>query len=258
VAADLPRDLELICLKCLKVAPHDRYPAAAELGADLSNWLDGKPISARPAGVIEQATKWARRNQRLAVMGAAALLTMAAATAVSLGFGLEANRQADVARGEKAKADAAAERADRETHLANASAARADREKEEAQAARLETQRTLVKALLGPVAADKRDEGLTDYERDVLWRLSELRDGPVPLMAVEEATRSRLGARQLECRAEFLLHAAVGLDSAARRTADRLLTARLTDPNVAPELKGGLSKAAYRQQHTRPRSFSAR
>jgi hypothetical protein len=104
-APSVPPDLALIAQKCLSKDPRDRYPTAGGLATDLRNWLTGKPISARPAGVVEQAVKWAKRNKKLAGMGLAVLLTMALATGVSLGFGLEANHQADAAKREKKNAE---------------------------------------------------------------------------------------------------------------------------------------------------------
>jgi WD40 repeat protein/serine/threonine protein kinase len=108
-APTVPPDLSLIAHKCLSPDPRDRYPTAGALAADLRNWLDGKPISARPAGVIEQAVKWAKRNKKLAGMGLAVLLTMTLATAVSLGFGLEADKQASEAKREKKNVEDKAE-----------------------------------------------------------------------------------------------------------------------------------------------------
>ncbi len=58
----LPRDLELICLKCLAKVPHERYLTAKALADDLSNFSGGRPVSVRPAGVVERGVKWARRK----------------------------------------------------------------------------------------------------------------------------------------------------------------------------------------------------
>ena len=62
----VPRDLETICLACLRKEPAARYASALELAEDLRRFLDRKPIRQRPAAFWEPAAKWAMRRPALA------------------------------------------------------------------------------------------------------------------------------------------------------------------------------------------------
>ena len=74
--ARVPRDLELICLKCLEKNPIDRYPTAQALADDLSRFAAGEPVSVRAAGAVERVAKWARRKPTLAAAYTLGLLTL--------------------------------------------------------------------------------------------------------------------------------------------------------------------------------------
>jgi serine/threonine-protein kinase len=72
--AKVPRDLEVICLKCLDKDPRRRYANAQVVADDLRAWQENRPILARPSGRLEKSVKWARRRPAIAALSALVVL----------------------------------------------------------------------------------------------------------------------------------------------------------------------------------------
>ncbi|MBI3099516.1 MAG: protein kinase [Planctomycetes bacterium] len=70
----VPRDLEVIALKCLEKNPRRRYPTALELADDLERFLSGEPIEARPPSFFYRVARRVARNRATVVVGGLGLL----------------------------------------------------------------------------------------------------------------------------------------------------------------------------------------
>jgi WD40 repeat protein/tRNA A-37 threonylcarbamoyl transferase component Bud32 len=163
----VPRDLETVCLKCLRKEPQGRYDSADALARDLDHYLAGEPIEARPSGPVERAVRWVRRHP-----APAALLAVGTAAVLGLVWGVmsaaanarlaEANGKLEVAL---AEAEANRREADRLRGVAAEQEARTNRLFYVTQmnlARRAFEEKNLAEALalldkLRPVRADQED-----------------------------------------------------------------------------------------------------
>jgi tetratricopeptide (TPR) repeat protein/tRNA A-37 threonylcarbamoyl transferase component Bud32 len=99
--ARVPLDLSTICLKCLDKEPSRRYGSALELAEDLSRFVAGEPIRARPVGTPERLWRWVARNPTWAATLAAVALLLLLGTAFSTWQAVRAtNAEADARRAE--------------------------------------------------------------------------------------------------------------------------------------------------------------
>jgi eukaryotic-like serine/threonine-protein kinase len=97
------RDLEIICLKCLRKEQGDRYGSAIALADDLENWLAGRPIQARSVGRVERFWRWCRQNPVMASLTGAVLALVVGIAVVSAIYARhlgEALADADLAKQE--------------------------------------------------------------------------------------------------------------------------------------------------------------
>lgn len=163
----VPRDVATMTLKCLSKDPKRRYSTAKELADDLTRWLEGRPILARPVGRIEQTWRWCRRNPAIASLtGFAALLLMMIAVGSFVAYVREADfananeRLAKEERNARTVAAQNAELAKKEAQNAQHQAEIADEHSRTAQAAQAraiaseqETKRQLYAAKMPAIAS---------------------------------------------------------------------------------------------------------
>jgi tetratricopeptide (TPR) repeat protein len=99
VNSGVDRDLETICLKCLRKEPSDRYDSAMALAEDLERWLRGEPIKARPVGPVVKAWRWANRNRTVAgLLTLVGILVIAGFVGLAVSNAMLARKNAEIAR----------------------------------------------------------------------------------------------------------------------------------------------------------------
>jgi tRNA A-37 threonylcarbamoyl transferase component Bud32 len=207
----LDRDLETACLKCLEKEPAKRYPSAEALADDLERWLRGEPILARPVGSLGRLMRWGRRSPVVAALMGAVTVSLLAGTSIATYFAVQAERRA--------------------------SAEQAERER--AQAAEADLERALARSLVRPLARQRRPTEwfrplrpapLSEPEAEALWDLAQAAQERLRLCCLQEAIRTESTAIQLRSRAEYFVHAAVGLDRERRARAAQLLAEGMVAP----------------------------
>jgi WD40 repeat protein/serine/threonine protein kinase len=100
----VPRDLEIICLKCLHKQPNKRYETANDLGDDLDRFRNGDAIAARPIGWFERAIKWTRRNPARALTLCTGGLAIVAIVLFTMYFTYQLNQEKLIAQAAQTEA----------------------------------------------------------------------------------------------------------------------------------------------------------
>ncbi len=80
----LAGDLDTIVLMALRPEPERRYASAAALSDDLTRYLEGQPVSARPDTLRYRVRKFVSRNTGSVVAAATVLVALVAVTGISV------------------------------------------------------------------------------------------------------------------------------------------------------------------------------
>lgn len=117
--AHVPRDLQTICLKCLRKEPGKRYATALSLAEDLRRFQSREPIAARPASGLERSVKWMKRRPAAAALLAVSVAAVAALLSVGAWFAAKLAHERNTVTAEKERAEKEWDRAEREKTEAN-------------------------------------------------------------------------------------------------------------------------------------------
>jgi serine/threonine protein kinase len=149
----VPRDLEVICLKCLEKEPRQRYPSAEAVRDELRRYYEGLPVKSRPINPAERFWRWCKRRRVLAAVSFAAaslaVVLFAASNVAAWTFRTQPNALL-IEQGKTSRAEQRlrvqlqrTQRAEREARAAE-SAARTERDR--AIGAKKEAQANLIEA----------------------------------------------------------------------------------------------------------------
>ena len=119
VSPRLRGDLTTIVTKCLEKDRTRRYSSAAELEADLGQYLRGEPIMASPPGLADALRRLARRHRAAVVAALGIAVALVLGTIGTTLYAVRANQQRQLAVAAQAQADAAASLATQRLYTAN-------------------------------------------------------------------------------------------------------------------------------------------
>jgi WD40 repeat protein/tRNA A-37 threonylcarbamoyl transferase component Bud32 len=177
----IPRDLETVCQRAMTKEPGRGYQTAGALAEDLTRFLKGQPIHARPIGRVERLANWSRRHRAVAALLAVLALVVSGGIVGLTALWLRAEQHRAAA--DRARGDAEEQR--------NAALTAGDREKTQRQLA----EERLVQMQVGN-GLPFLEEG--DYFAALPWfvkALQEEKEGPER----EEIHRMRIAALLRQC-----------------------------------------------------------
>jgi tetratricopeptide (TPR) repeat protein len=206
----VPRDLEIICLKCLEKEPSRRYASAQALADDLRRFLAGEPIQAKAVTRMERTIKWAKRRPAVAGLLATLLAVTVAAFVVVCWLWQDAEQQKalltrtqgeliaskETVTQEKNKAVTARDEALHLKTQAEAAERKAKAEEERARKAAAKAEainRFLIRDLLGQVQPERAQNRNLTFEEALIRASQELRVAFIAQPEVEAEIRNLFG-----------------------------------------------------------------
>lgn len=73
---DVSADLAAVCEKAMQKLPGDRYSSCADFVEDLAAWMEGRPVAARPLGIIRKVFRLVAAHKAIAGMASVTLVLM--------------------------------------------------------------------------------------------------------------------------------------------------------------------------------------
>lgn len=93
--SSIPRDLETICLRCLRKDPKQRFESVLSLKEDLIRFSEGRPIRSRRVGVWERGILWCGRNPQTTALLTATTLSLIGGFVLALAYARDATSHAN-------------------------------------------------------------------------------------------------------------------------------------------------------------------